>query len=73
VKRFWITLAGVFAGIAIVLFLRGDYEKAFVSATVGSVAWFLSYRVQMRALVKANEPPEDFEDDELESDEQEET
>jgi hypothetical protein len=73
VKRFWITLAGVFAGIALVLFIRGDYEKAFVSAAVGSVAWFLSYRVQMRALVGANEPAEDLEEDELEPDEQEET
>ena len=72
-KRFWITLAGVLAAIAIVLFLKGAYEKAFVSAAVGSVAWFLSYRVQMRALVKANEPVEDIEEDELESDEQEET
>lgn len=71
-KLFWITLAGTLAAIAIVLFLKGDYEKAFVSASVGSVAWFLSYRVQMRALVKANEPSDDIEEDELESDEQEE-
>jgi hypothetical protein len=72
VKRFWIILAGVFAGIAIVLFTRGDYDKAFISAALGSVSWFLSYRVQMRELVKANEPPEEMED-ELESDEEEQT
>jgi hypothetical protein len=70
VKRFWIILAGVFAGIAFVLFLRGDYEKAFVSATIGSVSWFLSYRVQMKALIKENEP-ETIDDDDWESDEEE--
>ncbi|HEY6806719.1 MAG TPA: hypothetical protein VI306_24285 [Pyrinomonadaceae bacterium] len=70
-KRFWIILAGVFAGIAVALFLRGDYEKAFVSATIGSVSWFLSYRVQMQALVKENEPPEPIDDDDWETDEEE--
>ena len=69
-KRVWILLAGVLAGIAVVLFLRGDYDKAFISAALGSVAWFLSYRVQMRALIKANEPDEELEDD-WESDEEE--
>ena len=50
-------MAGVFAGVAVVLFLRDDYEKAFASAALGAVAWILSYRVQLRAHVKANEPP----------------
>jgi hypothetical protein len=72
VKRFWIIVAGVFAGIAVVLFIQGDYDKAFISATLGAVAWFLSYRVQMRALIAANEPPEETEE-ELESDEEEQT
>jgi hypothetical protein len=73
VKRFWIILAGVFAGIAVVLFLRGDYEQAFVSATVGSVSWFLSYRVQMKTLINDNEPPETIDDDDWEADEEEQT
>ena len=70
-KKFWIILAGVFAGVAAVLFVRDDYEKAFASAALGAVAWILSYRVQLRAHVKANEPPEEIEDD-LESNEEEE-
>ena len=70
-KKFWIILAGVFAGVAVVLFARDDYEKAFASAALGAVAWILSYRVQLRAHVKANEPPEEIEDD-LESNEEEE-
>jgi hypothetical protein len=71
VKRFWIILAGVFAGIAIVLFVRGDYDKSFIFAAVGCVAWFLSYRVQMRALIAETDSAEELED-ELESDEEEE-
>ena len=70
-KKFWIILAGVFASVAVVLFVRDDYEKAFASAALGAVAWILSYRVQLRAHVKANEPPEEIEDD-LESNEEEE-
>jgi hypothetical protein len=70
VKLFWTILAGVLATIAVILFVRGDYEKAFVSAAIGSVSWFLSYRVQVRALVKANEPAEKMED-ESEADEDE--
>ena len=70
-KKFWIILAGEFAGIAVVLSLRNDYEKAFVSAALGAVAWILSYRVQIRSLVRANEPPEELED-ESESNEEEE-
>ena len=69
-KKFWIILAGVFAGVAVVLFVRDDYEKAFASAALGAVAWILSYRVQLRAHVKAK-PPEEIEDD-LESNEEEE-
>jgi uncharacterized membrane protein YdjX (TVP38/TMEM64 family) len=72
VKRFWIIVAGVFAGSAVVFFIRGDYDKAFIGAGLGSVAWFLSYRVQMRDLVKANEPPEEL-DEELEADEEQNT
>jgi hypothetical protein len=70
VKRIWIILAGVFAGLALVLFLRRDYERAFISAAVGAVSWFLSYRVQMKDLVRANEPEEEA-DEGLESNEKE--
>jgi hypothetical protein len=58
VKQFWNILAGVFAGVALVLLLRHDYDKAFISAALGAVAWFLSYRVQMRELIKDNESTE---------------
>ena len=68
-KRVWIILAGLFAVAALVLFLRNDYDKAFICAALGLVAWFLSYRVRMRELVKANERPDEFEES-FESDEE---
>jgi hypothetical protein len=58
VRRFWIIFAAVFALAALLLFLRGAYEKAFIAATLGAVSWMLSYRVQMRDMVRANEPPD---------------
>jgi hypothetical protein len=70
VKRFWIILAGVFAATAVVLFIRGDYDKAFIGAAIGCVSWFLSYRVQMRAQIRDSEPV-DQDGDDLESDEEE--
>jgi hypothetical protein len=68
VRRFWIIVASALAVTALILFLRSDYEKAFIAATVGAVSWMLSYRAQMRDLVRANEPPENLDDD-LEKDE----
>lgn len=69
-KRFWIILASAFALTALIMFLRTDYEKAFIAAALGAVSWMLSYRVQMREMVRANEPPENL-DDSLETDEEE--
>ena len=68
-KRLWIILAGVSAIVAVILVLRQNYEKAFVSAVVGAVAWFLSYRVQMQEVVKTNQSQES--DDDWENDEDE--
>jgi hypothetical protein len=69
VKRVWIILAGLFAVAAVVLFLRNDFDNAFICAALGLVAWFLSYRVRMREIVKANEPPDELEES-LESDDE---
>lgn len=61
-------VAGALAIFALILFLRRDYDMAFVATALGAVAWFLSYRVQIRKLVIENEPQEDP-DDGLEEDE----
>ena len=63
-------MAGALAVTALIFFLRTDYEKAFIAAALGAVSWMLSYRVQMRDLVRANEPHENLNDD-LEKDEEE--
>jgi hypothetical protein len=45
--------------VALVFLLRRDFDKAFILAAIGAVAWFLNYRVQMKALVEpANEENE---------------
>ncbi|HEV7743453.1 MAG TPA: hypothetical protein VGO56_00535 [Pyrinomonadaceae bacterium] len=58
-KLFWMILAGVAMGVAVAFLSERDFDKAFVAAALGMVAWFLSYRVQMKAVVKAA----DLEDD----------
>jgi dipeptide/tripeptide permease len=43
-------VAMVVAGL---LLWRRDFDKAFAAAALGMAAWFLSYRVQMKAVVTA--------------------
>jgi len=70
VKRFWIIIAAVLAVVAVVLFVGQDYDKAFISAALGAIAWFLSYRVQLRSMIKDSDKAEEL-DDEWEHDEDE--
>ena len=69
-KQIWMILSGVFALIAVIFFARHDYDKAFVCAALGAVAWFLRYRTQMKELVRGNEPTEDL-NESLDSNEEE--
>lgn len=41
-------LCGVWAGVYL---LQRDFDKAFIVAAAGAIAWFLSYRVQMKEIV----------------------
>jgi hypothetical protein len=66
VERIWIILAAVLVIIAAAFLWRNNMSAAFVTATLGAVAWFLSYRSQIRARLAATEadieeaePPED--------------
>jgi len=47
----------IVSGICIVaaafFLLRGELNIAFVVATLGIVAWFLNYRIQMKAITTA--------------------
>jgi hypothetical protein len=70
VKRLWILIASIFAVAALILFLRNDYDKAFIAAALGAVSWILSFRVQMREIVKTG-GQHDNDDDSIEPHEEE--
>jgi hypothetical protein len=54
-ERIWTIIAALFAMAAGVLLWRNNMSAAFVTATLGAVAWFLSYRVQLRAKIDVAE------------------
>ena len=64
-KAFWV-VASAFCGAAAVFFVvREDYDKMFIAAAVGTVAWFLSYRVRLRETLRnMDETGREEEDDE---------
>ena len=64
-ERIWIILATVMVIVAATFLWRNNISAAFVTATLGAVAWFLSYRAQIRAKIAATEEePGDLETDE---------
>ena len=51
-------------GIAAVVFIvEQDYDKAFIAAALGAVAWFLSYRVRLREKFRDRDLTDEDEDD----------
>ncbi len=54
-KLFWLILAGSCVAVAAVLLLSGDFDRAFVVAAVGMVAWFLNYRMQVKEKLAATD------------------
>ena len=48
-ERIWMILAILLLIVAAALLWRGNWSAGFVIATLGAVAWFLSYRSQLRA------------------------
>ena len=62
-ERAWMlaSIVGLFA--AAILFLREYPNAAFVAATLGAVAWFLSYRAKLRGTLpdpaETTETPDD--------------
>jgi predicted membrane protein len=55
IERIWIILAAVMVIVAAAFLWRNNMSAAFVTATLGAVAWFLSYRAQIRAKLGAAE------------------
>jgi hypothetical protein len=69
IERLWIILAGAMVVVAAAFVWRNNMSGAFVTATLGAVAWFLSYRAQMRAKVIAIEQESDHAENDEEPDE----
>jgi hypothetical protein len=54
-ERFWLIGSSLLLVAAAVFLWRNNLSAAFVSAALGAVAWFLSYRSKLRAHVAASE------------------
>ena len=46
---------------------RRDFDKAFVMAALGMVAWFLNYRAQMKEITAAADHDDENNGDEVEN------
>ena len=55
IERALIIIAGLLVIVAAVFLWRNNISAAFVTATLGAVAWFLNYRSQLRSRMAAEE------------------
>jgi hypothetical protein len=56
-ERVFTILSGLLLLTALVLLWRNNFSAAFIMATLGVAAWFLSYRAQLRAKIATAEAP----------------
>lgn len=59
----WIIVSILGLGAAAVLLLTGQYNAAFVAATLGAVAWFLNYRSRIKPTVQQDDGAGDDSDE----------
>jgi hypothetical protein len=59
----WIVVSILALGAAAVLALTGQFNAAFVAATLGAVAWFLNYRSRIKPATPEGDADEDDADD----------
>jgi hypothetical protein len=64
VKAYWIIAAGACGLLAVYFALQHEYDRAFISAVIGSVIWFLGYRSQMKNLIAKEASKENADSDE---------
>ncbi len=62
-KTFWMVLAGIGILIAGFFLLRREFDRAFIAAALGMVAWFLNYRAQMKEITTAADQADETNDD----------
>ena len=51
-ERIFALASGLLLAVALVFLWRNNLSAAFVIATLGVAAWFLSYRAQLRAKIE---------------------
>jgi hypothetical protein len=68
-ERVWLIAAALSLISAAVFLWRNNLSAAFVSAALGAVAWFLSYRSKLRAQIAASKRDSGEEETTDESDE----
>ena len=61
--RVWFIVSILCLCAAGVVVLRGEYNVAFVAATLGAVAWFLNYRSRIKPTIPQDESAEDEADE----------
>ena len=54
-ERIFALASGLLLIVALVFLWRNNLSAAFVIATLGVAAWFLSYRAQLRAKIEERE------------------
>ena len=54
-RLFWKIITGVCIVAAAILLVFNQLDAAFVVATLGIVAWFLNFRVQMKRIIAESE------------------
>ena len=69
-ERVWIIASILCLVVAAILLLREYQNAAFVVATLGALAWFLSYRVKLRAAIIEPAETTDVEKDASEDDDE---
>lgn len=62
-KTFWVIVSGLCGVAAVVFVVRDDYDKAFIAAALGAVAWFLNYRTRLRETLDKDEIEENTDDE----------
>ena len=68
-KIFWKIVAALFAVGAVGWVVVENFDRAFLFAAGGAVAWILSYRAQLRAKLAANEQERETDEDEVDEEE----
>jgi len=62
-ERLWIIVAALLVVAAAVFLWRNNLSATFVTATLGAVAWFLSYRFRLRANILGEDDEANDRDD----------